>query len=379
MTSTQFLELVVSISVQIILVVSIAYWLGRLVNCERIRCRLWTVCNVSVLALLAIGLLFPHLRIFQPWSSVDLRNATAIVSLEKQIGYALFFVWIGGAALSLVVFVIRSFQAKKFLRECKEIDFEDFACLNGQDVPEISAISTQKLQLLTTSKLTSPFCYQFHRPYIVLPKYLLDVTAQELNYIIRHELEHLKTGHPLQLFLQRIVETIFWFHPMVWWASQQSAASREFVCDDAAIDSMSDISTYLRTLLMIVEHGASRANQSITPLAFGRGKNIVAKRAQRLVQIASFEQYNRKGVLSEFIASVSLVIATIIITFLWIPVDVLASSRTKWSPCPSWTASVLHDFGFPTRDFEIYDRRYESLGHQNAESSSDEVHGSDSN
>ena len=119
MTAIQFLELVVSLSVQVALVVIVAQWLGRLLNSERMQCRLWTVCYVVLLVLVVAALLLPHPRLFQPWASVGTQNAATIVPVEMQLGRVLFFVWLAGAAVSLMLFAVRSFQANRFLNTCQ--------------------------------------------------------------------------------------------------------------------------------------------------------------------------------------------------------------------------------------------------------------------
>lgn len=369
MTSTQFLELVVSLSVQVSVVIIVAHWLGKLVNSERLQCRLWTVCYVVLLMLIIVAVLFPHPRFFQPWASIDSQNASTIVNIEMQAGRVLFFIWLAGTTLSLLVFMYRAFQVNQFLKTCQSVDpqqyvfAENLHVLNGENVSDPKS----QVKLLSSDRLKTPFCSQFHRPYIVVPEYLLEFETQKINFILRHELEHLKTGHPLQLFLQRLVETIFWFHPMVWWASQESALTREFACDEAAIDSPQEIAQYLRTLLSIIEYGASQKDESPTPLAFGRGKSIIANRARRLTEIARNHQMPRPLEISGLKASCYLVIIAALIGMIRLPVDVLASPRASWSPWPTWTAGALHDFGFSPNDFEVYSRHtdlHELLGNR---------------
>lgn len=372
MTSTQFLEMVVSVSVQAAIVIIVAHWLGRLVSSERVQCRLWTICYAVLLVLVVVGLLFPHPRLFQPWSLIDSESATTLVSLEFQVGRALFLIWSTGAVISLLVFLIRAVQVNQFLKTCQLIEpSQIISDKNQNQVPETSGTALkQRLRLLTSTRLMTPFCSQFHHPYIVLPEYLLGFDQQQLNFIIRHELEHLKTGHPLQLFLQRLVEAVFWIHPMVWWASQQSALSREFACDEAAIDSPTEIAMYLRTLLTIIEYSTSQTDKTPTPLAFGRGNSLTAKRARRLTQIAKNQGVTSRKPLSGFTASACLCMIAVFIGCVWVPVDVLASPRANWSPWPTWTAGALHDFGYSVHDFDAYNGRielHELLEHQEPE------------
>ena len=99
----------------------------------------------------------------------------------------------------------------------------------------------------------SPFCWQLHRPAIVVPDLLLDFPVEEQRAVLNHELVHLSAQHPLRLFLQRIVEALFWFHPLVWWSSRQAAAAREFRCDAQAVDSQQEVAVYLQSLLRLIE------------------------------------------------------------------------------------------------------------------------------
>ena len=53
--------------------------------------------------------------------------------------------------------------------------------------------------------------------------------------MIQHELAHVRRSDPGLLFLQRLVEVFYWFHPLVWWVALQTARYREFVCDDLVV------------------------------------------------------------------------------------------------------------------------------------------------
>lgn len=361
MSSTQFLELAISLSVQVSIVIIVAHWLGNLVDSERIQTRLWTVCYGILLLLTGISALFPHPRLFLPWTAIGSENASTLVSFEMHLGRGLFWIWLGGTFLSLLVFLKRSFQVSRFLKTCTPVDVNKYvfeSTLNEfsrkQKLP-----GNQRIQLLSTNRLKTPFCTQFHYPYIVIPEYLLNFEPQKFNFVIRHELEHLQTGHPLQLFLQRLVEVIFWFHPMVWWASHRSALSREYACDEAAINSPQEIAQYLRTLLTIIEYSTAQSDEIPTPLAFVRGQSIIASRARRLTQIAGNHSTRQRVVLSGKVACAGLLLATAFIALIWLPVDVLASPHARWSPWPTWSADTLHDFGVSVHDFETYNGRME--------------------
>ena len=142
--------------------------------------------------------------------------------------------------------------------------------------------------------------------------------------------------------------------------------AREFQCDDEAIETRGDIVRYLKTLLAIVEQTAAQSRPAPT-LTFVRNRCEMAERARRLVRVAQNEPSvldAAKGSTRELWRRTTgrlVGLATVFIlavSVLWIPVNVLASPDSNWSPWPAWTAGVLNDFGVKARDFEVYDHRY---------------------
>ena len=364
MTPTQFLEVIVSVSLQATLVVAATHWTGRLTENERTRCRLWTLSYMLLMVLVVNAAVMPHVRLLPPMRPLTRPLAAEIVAIELQLGRILFWAWLVGGVASLGLLIYRSIQAEKFLRTCRAVDPDviSLATVLGDSSNEGTLqIDRRTVRLVSTTAVTSPFCWQFHQPYIVIPDRLLTFDQEDLKFILRHELSHLRTGHPLQVFLQREIEIVFWFHPMVWWASREWSLAREFQCDDEAVESRSDIVRYLKMLLTIVEQ-TPRDHQSAATLAFIRNRCELAERARRLVRIAQHDDRREIEHLPQrrmAILTASLITTAIVsISFVWLPVNVLASPAARWSPWPAWTAHVLHDFGVQTRDFELYDHRY---------------------
>jgi len=259
------------------------------------------------------------------------------------------------------MFILRAVRVHRFLNSCTPVDRSILSQLGlSSMVGEHSGlVGKTEVRVMSSPQTITPFCWHFHRPVIVLPQFLLAADSKTIEFVLRHELAHLRTGHPLQLFLQRVVESLFWFHPMIWWASHQSTRVREFACDTAAIDSPSETSAYLRALLMIVEHGARTCHvpANAPTMTFGRSGALVADRARRLVHSAQGSLDRKRLSFSPMVAQLGLVAVTLLGAFLWLPIDALASPRSNWSCWPSWSSGALHDMGISAPDFQTYDRR----------------------
>lgn len=366
MTPTQFLELFLSLSVQAAILIGLTFGICRSIRDERGTSRVWTACYALLLLMLVGAVVLPHLRLLQRVPTLERHLAAEIVSIEMTSGRVLGTIWLLGCGVSLGLFIYRSIQAERFLRRCRPVDpavisldrdvFRDGDGRTGR-------LDPGGIRLVSSPAVSGPFCWQFHRPYIVIPESLLSARPDELRFILRHEIEHLQTGHPLQVFLQHAVEIVFWYHPLVWWASRESALAREVACDAAAVANRGELIKYLKTLLSIVERNAAPGVPAPAALAFGRNRHMLTKRVQRLVDVAGRKE-NRPGRrLLTRVWAVSapglLAMCAAFASCVWLPVNLMASPHGAWSPWPAWTARVLHDFGVETRDFELYDHRYE--------------------
>ena len=348
-------EAVSGICLQVTLVVMVAAIIERWLNESASACRVWTASFVAVIALVANAILLPHFRIATiPVSQLNDR-VDWILQWQTWGLYAGGVIWLSGVCLILLRRGWGVWQLLRFLKQdCETVSFDQ---LGLSTIP--ADFLPPRLHLLVSDKMTGPFCRQFHQPTIVLPKYLIEGDQEVLRHVMLHELSHLRTNHPLQLFLQQICTSLLWFHPAIWWAGYRAEVVREFLCDEVAAQSAGKVVDYLRTLIQIaqrsVKHPASKS--AACALAFGRRKSVIVRRSERLVRIAkSPTRFSRPR---QSCGVVGLVLMTLIVSHLWLPVNVLASSRSHWSPWPKWTAKTLHDFGVNVRDFEPFDERHE--------------------
>ncbi len=81
-----------------------------------------------------------------------------------------------------------------------------------------------------------PLALQWSRPLILLPaSWLADVPVEVLEAVLAHELAHIRRYDLWVNLAQRLVETLFFFHPCVWWVSRQIREERELCCDALAV------------------------------------------------------------------------------------------------------------------------------------------------
>lgn len=349
MNSLQWLQFILSYFIQVSLVVAAAMALERWTHSATIKTRIWTVCFVSLLGLLAVGLLLPRLNWFHPWSRLGPNELLTVANAGHVLGRSLLAIWILGACIMLARWAIRSLELRRFLRFCPLVSDDVNSRLHKLAPEKLLFPSGRKAIFRISPENLGPFCYQLHQPIVCLPKSLIDGNVSELRHVLQHELTHLQTQHPMQLFAQQVVQALLWFHPLVWISGKRASLIREFVCDDAASGEGASTASYLRTLLRIVEQ---RSQPQSGTLSIGRSSSELRVRARRLVTSGAHSVSRR-----ECWAVVGIFLVAVFVSQLWLPTNPLVSSTRNYSPWPTWSAATLHTFDLTVCDYEQFDSR----------------------
>ncbi len=367
MSPVQFLEFLVSITLQAAVIVGVTHLLCRVVETPQQQGRLWNLCDLCLLMVALCGLLLPHPRIAHPWQAASAEIIAPLVVSGMILGKLVTGVWAAGACLSCLLLMREWRRAFRFLKTCRPATAAEVSRVLPPSISDDFERNTScsRVRLLIGEGIGSPFCCQWHEPLLVIPEFLLEMSPEEIQLVTRHELEHLRSGHPLQLFVHQLVKSLFWFHPAIWWSSRQASLAREYACDEAAVAAHRDVVTYLKVLVAVAERGLNREAEGAA-LFFGRGASVLALRGRRL--LSHLEHGLRTGsVQSRLWPQTVLASLSLAVWCLWAPLDVLASTRTAWSPWPRWSASVLRTFDIPARDYEPYETRtrfHEFLEHR---------------
>ena len=117
------------------------------------------------------------------------------------------------------------------------------------------------------------------RPVILIPVGLLmGLPAAQIESILLHELAHIRRCDYLVNMLQTSVESLLFYHPVVWWISGVIRSEREHCCDDLAVALSGGARDYAVALAALEQ---CRWRASETALA-ATGGNLV-KRIRRLL------------------------------------------------------------------------------------------------
>ena len=81
-----------------------------------------------------------------------------------------------------------------------------------------------------------PFVWGWLRGDVYLPlEFSRTGTVEQRRAILTHELAHVLRWDAAVNHLQNIVQTVFFFHPLIWWTNQKIRQEREKCCDEIVL------------------------------------------------------------------------------------------------------------------------------------------------
>ncbi len=109
------------------------------------------------------------------------------------------------------------------------------------------------------------------RPLVLLPaSWLTEMTPEVLEAVIAHELAHVRRLDLWVNLLQRLMETLLFYHPAVWWLSRHVSVQREMCADELAVGATSERLAYATALEQL---GRMRLSQTVPQFGAGIGSN----------------------------------------------------------------------------------------------------------
>ncbi|MCR6661088.1 MAG: M56 family metallopeptidase [Asticcacaulis sp.] len=147
---------------------------------------------------------------------------------------------------------------------------------------------TGKVQVRLHPAITGPFVVGAFRSVVYLPlSAVTSLSPAQLDAVLSHELEHIRRADYLWNLVQNLIETLFFYHPAVWWIGARLREQRELCCDDAAIRTCDDPITYATALLNLEEQRrgmpANLAPANLAMALNGQGRHELLSRISRIL------------------------------------------------------------------------------------------------
>jgi beta-lactamase regulating signal transducer with metallopeptidase domain len=205
----------------------------------------------------------------------------AAITLSGFWALCIFAAWAAFAAWSLLG-IARGLWHLRILRSsCVPVDP---SMLDAQVRDTLArAESLRPVALCTSDLVQVPTAIGLVEPAVILPSWILqELSPQELNQILLHELAHLRRWDDWTNLAQKLVKALFFFHPAVWWIERQVSLEREMACDDAVVAETCSPRAYAECLAHLAEKTLIQRSLVLAQAALGRIRHTSLRVAQIL-------------------------------------------------------------------------------------------------
>jgi beta-lactamase regulating signal transducer with metallopeptidase domain len=218
--------------------------------------------------LLATALL-PMLSFYREGKPASLAASHAALTVSTSVAWYTFLAWVTTALAGIARVVLATFQLRRLRADAVPANMESFSADIRTLIEE--AQKSRPVALLVSKKLEVPTAIGFRRPAVILPVWMLESTpAEELKYILLHELAHLRRRDDWTNLAQKVLKAIFFFLPSVWWIERRLSLDREMACDDAVLARSGTPLVYAECLAHVAERSFLRRQLALAQAAVGR-------------------------------------------------------------------------------------------------------------
>ncbi len=234
-------------------------------------------------------------------------------------------IWGAGTVLILLQLLIKKIAVTALSFSYSAVPGDE-VCARVQSVARRLSFQ-RKLKVWESKHIQTPLSFGMLRPVILLPKgFAQAFDARQQETIIAHEIAHLIKKDELWQLCSTVAAALLWWHPAVWWLSQQLRSASETVADEAS---------------MIVKEGPYALAESLIKVASSIKKTSLAadwtylnansfrsnlgKRIERLLGLKSYV-WKRPAVKRVFFVTISVTLVFVAATF--------AATSWAWSVNP---------------------------------------------
>lgn len=148
--------------------------------------------------------------------------------LGLSIGTALLSLWACGSLVFAVLDISAAYRAQMIRRE--------YTYLENEHVEDLAAQLGLNDRIKISPQVQSPYVAGIFRPMIYLPT--MELTEDELLFILRHEAEHIRAGDGLKKLLLLVIKWLFWFNPFAHISMGEADRLLELRCDERVVRSL---------------------------------------------------------------------------------------------------------------------------------------------
>jgi TonB family protein len=204
-------------------------------------------------------------------------SALPAVTLRPGTAYSLAMVWAIG------FLAVAAWRWRQW-RDVRNLARGGTVLAGGREVTLLARVARSRMPpraipIVECEAGVEPGIFGIRRPVLIWPAGLsARLSDRELDALLAHEACHVDRRDNLGALLSVAVETIFWFHPVVWWISSQLVNERERACDERVIQLGSDQRAYAEGIMKV----CGFVLRAPTAFVAGVGNSNLSARIERI-------------------------------------------------------------------------------------------------
>lgn len=210
--------------------------------------------------------------------------ADSVTAQFAGLAPSLVLAWLAGVALLLLRLLFATSRGCALRREASPV---------AESILETSRQLARQLGIRRDvfvgccESIAVPVAVGILRPAILFPSAVLTgLTPDQVELVLLHELSHFRRRDHLVVVLQRLVETLLFFHPAAWLVSRQVSIQREHCCDADVVNSGAGPVAYANCLLRIAEiQSARKSAHAVTLASDGHRPSQLRSRVSRILGV----------------------------------------------------------------------------------------------
>ena len=235
-----------------------------------------------------------------------------------SVAAVLVCIWLCGVAAGLI-FWLRCWTRMRAIRK--------------KAIPTALRLS---IPVLSLDSQIEPGVFGIFRPVLLLPAGIESrLTAEQLDAVIAHEMAHVRRRDNLTAAIHMLVETVFWFFPVVWYLRARLIEERELACDEQVLLRGSEAESYAAGIIEVCK---SYTEAPVVCISGISGSDL-KRRVVRIVNRTLGESLTPRRKIALTLAALAMISAPLVVGLLNAPARAQASPPTAANtdaPLPSY-------------------------------------------
>lgn len=202
--------------------------------------------------------------------------------------------WLMAVIILSALIVLRILWVRRLMRNCAVATRPDLVQLLERLRESLRISQPIDLRIAADPKATEgPVVIGVLRPKILIPAQIADQWAiSEIEPLLLHELGHIKRRDSLMNWIQILVQLVYFFHPLVWFANWKIRRERELACDDLAVaHTERGKKHYTQSFLRMLEESKRGFALGLAGVGMTEPRNSIARRILRIMD----QKYRLRG------------------------------------------------------------------------------------